>query len=172
MHLLGLSEWLAVGAVGDDVVGREALGLIQLGRFEHSKADVYDHVGRTLDHHGDQRQAILGRDRGCWLARAADVLGSVIADQERGYAQCAFLMLWGESERYGRAFTSASGRDGRRRLVSGWPMLAPNCRSKTRERERLMSAVSWLSNWEPLVLGGILIFVRSWANSDCTYGKG
>lgn len=115
--MLGLGELLAVGAMGDDVVGREALRLVQLGRFEHSKADVYDHVGRTLHHHVDQRQAILGRGRGRWFARAADVLGSVIADQERGDAQCVFLMLWGESERYDRAFTSASGRDGRRRLV-------------------------------------------------------
>lgn len=33
MHLLGLGERLAVGAVADDVVGREALGLVQLGRL-------------------------------------------------------------------------------------------------------------------------------------------
>lgn len=117
MHLLGLCESLAVGSVSDDIVVGKTLCLVQLGWLEHPQANVDDHVGRTLDHHGDQRQAILGRDGGRWFARAADVLGSVIADQERGDAQCAFLMTWGESERYGRAFTSTSGRDGRRRLV-------------------------------------------------------
>lgn len=117
MHLLGLCESLAVGSVSDDIVVGKTLGLVQLGRFEHSKADVYDHVVRTLDHHGDQRQAILGRNRGRWFSGAADVLGSVIADQKRGDAQCAFLLLWGESERYDRDFTASSGRYGRRRLV-------------------------------------------------------
>lgn len=53
VHLLGFGEWLAVCAVGDDVVSGEALSLVQLGRFEHSEADVYDHVGRTLEHHGE-----------------------------------------------------------------------------------------------------------------------
>lgn len=45
MYLLSLGERLAVGTVADDVVGREALGLVQLGRLQHSQAGVDDHVG-------------------------------------------------------------------------------------------------------------------------------
>ena len=48
MHLLGFGEWLAVGAVADDVVGRETLGLVQLGRLQHPQADIDDQYGVPL----------------------------------------------------------------------------------------------------------------------------
>lgn len=40
MHLLGFSEGLAVDAMADDVVGREALSLVQFGRLQHSQANI------------------------------------------------------------------------------------------------------------------------------------
>lgn len=164
MHLLGLSEWLAVGAVSDDIVVGKTLCLVQLGRLEHPQANVDDHVGSAPDHHGNQRQAIFGRDHGRWFARAADVLGSVIADQERGYAQCAFLMLWGESERYDRAFSSASGRDGRRRFVRRLADAGPELplqnqrKGKADVNSELVIKLGAFGAW-----GVFLIFVHSWA---------
>ena len=81
VHLLCLSEGLAVGAVGDDVVAWKALGLVQFGRLQHPQADVDDHVRCTLYGHGDQCQAVAGGDGRCWLVGVAHILGAVIADQ-------------------------------------------------------------------------------------------
>ena len=81
MHLLCLSEGLAVGAVGDDVVAWKALGLVQFGRLQHPQADVDDHVRCTLYGHGDQCQAVAGGDGRCWLVGSAHILGAVLADQ-------------------------------------------------------------------------------------------
>ena len=60
VHLLSFCEGLAVGAVADDVVTREALGLVQLGRLQHPQADVDDHIRRAFDRHSDQCQAVGG----------------------------------------------------------------------------------------------------------------
>lgn len=38
VDLLGFGEWLAVGAVADDVVGRKTLGAVQFGGLEHAQA--------------------------------------------------------------------------------------------------------------------------------------
>lgn len=59
VHLLGFGERLAVGAVVDGVVGRKALGLVQLGRFQNPQADVDDHVRRAFHHHVEQGQRSL-----------------------------------------------------------------------------------------------------------------
>ncbi len=64
MNLLCFGEWLAVGAVADDVVTREALGLVQLGRLQHPQADIDDYIRRAFDGHGDQCQAVGGGDGG------------------------------------------------------------------------------------------------------------
>lgn len=74
MHLLGLGERLAVGAVADDVVGREALSLVQLRGFQHPHADVDDHVGRALSHHRDQGPAVQGCDSATQMFQAAALL--------------------------------------------------------------------------------------------------
>lgn len=93
VHLLSLGERLAVGAVADDVVGRKALGLVQLSRFQHPQANVDNHVGRALDHHGDHGEAVLGGDRRRGRVASADVLGAVVADQERRDPQGTRLMF-------------------------------------------------------------------------------
>lgn len=49
MHLLGFGEGLAVDAMADDVVGREALSLVQFGRLQHSQANIDDHIRRAFD---------------------------------------------------------------------------------------------------------------------------
>ena len=82
MNLLGLCEWLAIGAVADDVVAREALGLVQLSRLQHPQADIDDHIRCAFDGHGDQCQAVTGGDGWCWLVGVAHILRAVIADQE------------------------------------------------------------------------------------------
>nr|GFB86150.1 hypothetical protein [Tanacetum cinerariifolium] len=77
VDLLGLRERFAVGAVGDDVVRREALRSVQLGRLQHPQPDVDDHVGRSLEHDGDQAKTILCGDRRGRLVAAAHVLRAV-----------------------------------------------------------------------------------------------
>ena len=64
MNLLCFCKGLPVGAVADDVVAREALGLVKLCRLQHSQADVDDHIWRAFDRHGDQCQAVGGGDGG------------------------------------------------------------------------------------------------------------
>lgn len=56
MRLLGLGERLAIGAVTDDLDGREALSLARLGRFQHPQADIDDHLRRASHHRSDQGQ--------------------------------------------------------------------------------------------------------------------
>ena len=82
VHLLGFCERFAVGAVADDVVAGEALGLVQLCWLQHPQADIDDHIRRTFDGHGDQCQAVTGGDGWCWLVGVAHILRAVIADQE------------------------------------------------------------------------------------------
>ena len=64
VNLLGFGEWLAVGAVADDVAAREALGLVQLGRLQHPQENIDNYIQRAFDGHGDQCQAVGGGDGG------------------------------------------------------------------------------------------------------------
>lgn len=64
MHLLGFGKGLAIGAVADDVVAREALGLVQLSRLQHPQADIDDYIRCAFDGHRDECQAVAGGDGG------------------------------------------------------------------------------------------------------------
>ena len=56
VHLLGFGEGLAVGAVADDVVPREALGFAKLSPLQHPYAGIYYHIRIAFDGHCDQCQ--------------------------------------------------------------------------------------------------------------------
>jgi hypothetical protein len=89
----------------DDVVGGEALGLVQLGRLEHAQANVGDHIGRALDNDGDQSQPILCGDRRRGHSATAHVLRAVAADQVWSDPQRVIVVLW---RRY-RALAATTG---------------------------------------------------------------
>ncbi len=89
VHLLGFSERYAVGAMADDVVAREALGLVQLGRLQHPQADIDDHIRRAFDGYSDQCQVVAGGDSGGGRCNVACITGAVVADQEGCDPKCA-----------------------------------------------------------------------------------
>ena len=82
MNLLGFGERLAIGAVADYVVAREALGLVQLGRLQHPQADVDDHIRRAFNGHSNQCQTVAGGDGRRWLIGSAYILSALVANQK------------------------------------------------------------------------------------------
>ena len=96
MDLLGFGERLAVGAVTDDVVVWEALGLVQFGGLQHPQADIDDHIRRAFDGHGDQCQAVSSGDGRRWLIGTAHILSAVVADQKGRDPQRPCFNLWRE----------------------------------------------------------------------------
>ncbi|MOA23261.1 hypothetical protein D3C78_1438690 [compost metagenome] len=79
--------------VGDDVVRRESLGLVQLVRLQHAQADVDDQVRVSADPDGDQCKTVAGGDGVEWLLDFSGVAVPVIVHQESGAAQGAGLDL-------------------------------------------------------------------------------
>ena len=117
MHLLCLSEGLAVGAVVDGVVGREALGLVQFGRLQHPQAYIDDHIRRTLDDHSDQCQAVTdgdGRDGRC---NVSSITFAVVADQEGRNPNCACFSHRREVKLNQRALAATARSNGGGRIV-------------------------------------------------------
>ena len=119
MHLLGFGEWLAVGAVADDVVGRETLGLVQLGRLQHPQADIDDHIRRAFNGHGDRCQAVTGGNSWCGRCNIACITGAVIAEQECHYTQCTGFNFRGQLKVNQRAFAATALRDREHLLFPG-----------------------------------------------------
>ena len=86
VHLLGFCERFAVGAMADDVVAGEALGLVELSGLQHPQADIDDYIRRAFDCHRDECQAVAGGDGGCRLVGVTHILRAVVADQEGCYS--------------------------------------------------------------------------------------
>lgn len=86
MNLLGFGEGFAVCAMADDVVSREALGLVELSGLQHPQADIDDYIRRAFDCHRDECQAVAGGDGGCRLVGVTHILRTVVADQEGCYS--------------------------------------------------------------------------------------
>ena len=108
MHLLGFGEGLTVSAVADDVVAREALGLIQFGRLQHPQADINDHIRSAFDGHSDECQTVAGGNCRRWLVGVAHILRAVVADQESCDPQGTGFNFWRELQLDQRALAATA----------------------------------------------------------------